>query len=42
MDKLDQAIAALKGENQRLEKQLKQVRSATAALQGSPTTVAGA
>ncbi len=34
MDKLDQALAALKGENQRLEKQLKQVQSAIAALQG--------
>ena len=34
MDKLDQAIAALKAANKRLEQELKQVRSAIAALQG--------
>jgi hypothetical protein len=33
MDKLDQAIAALKAENKRLERELKHVRSATIALQ---------
>ena len=35
MDKLDQAIAALKAENQRLEQELKKVRGAIAALQGA-------
>jgi hypothetical protein len=34
MDKLDQAITALKAENKRLEKQLNQVRGAITALQG--------
>jgi hypothetical protein len=35
MDKLDQAIAALKVENKRLENELKAVRAAIAALQVS-------
>jgi hypothetical protein len=34
MDKLDQAIAALKAENKRLVQQLNQVRAAIAALRG--------
>ena len=34
MDTLDQAIAALKAENERLEQELEQVRSAITALQG--------
>ncbi len=34
MDKLDQAIVALKAEGKRLEEELTQVRSAIAALQG--------
>jgi len=34
MDKLDQAIVALKAENKRLERELQQVRSAIIALQG--------
>jgi hypothetical protein len=33
MDKLDQAIAALKAENKRLEQELEKVRGAIAALQ---------
>ena len=35
MDKLDQAIAALKIESKRLEGELKNVRNAIAALQGA-------
>lgn len=35
MDKLDQAIVALKAEGKRLEQELKQVRSAITALQGA-------
>ena len=35
MDKLDQAIAALKIESKRLEQELRKVRSALAALQGA-------
>jgi cell division septum initiation protein DivIVA len=35
MDKLDQAIAALKAENKRLEQELNRVRAAIAALQGA-------
>ena len=35
MDKLDQAIAALKIESNRLEQELRKVRSALAALQGA-------
>jgi hypothetical protein len=35
MDKLHQAIAALKAENKRLEQELRKVRSAIAALQGA-------
>ena len=35
MDRLDQAIAALKAETKRLEQELTQVRAAIAALQGA-------
>ena len=35
MDRLDQAIAALRAEGKRLEQELKQVRTAIAALQGA-------
>jgi hypothetical protein len=34
MDRLDQAITALKAENNRMEQELEKVRSAIAALQG--------
>lgn len=41
MDKLDQAIVALKAESKRLEQELKQVRSAIAALQGASNNSRG-